>query len=98
MHQRSSLSANSARARKLLATTSLSAVALLSGCVGEAHNLGEDEPISEEPASSCDVALDASGDLLVQTQAEVDALSGCRELPGNLFIDLPEGVESLSLA
>jgi hypothetical protein len=98
MHQLSVLSANSVVARCLLAATSLSAVALLSGCDGEAYNLGEDDPVGEEPASSCDVALDAAGTLLVQTQADVDALSGCRELPGNLFIDLPDGAESLSLA
>lgn len=99
MHQRSSLSANPARARNLFAMTSvLSAAALLSGCDGDAYNLGEDEPVGEETASPCDVSIGASGTLLVETQADVDALNGCRELPGSLFIDLPEGAESLSLA
>jgi hypothetical protein len=98
MHQRSYLSANSTRALIGLALTSLSAVALLSGCDGGAYNLGEDEPVGEQLEGACDVSIGASGTLVVQTQADVDALSGCRELPGNLFIDLQEGAESLSLA
>jgi hypothetical protein len=99
MHQRSSLSANPARVRNLSALTSaLSAAALLFGCDGDAYNLGEDEPVGDEPASTCDVSIGASGTLFVETQADVDALSGCRELPGSLFIDLPDGAASLSLA
>jgi hypothetical protein len=98
MHQRFYLSANSTRARIGLAVTSLSAVALLSGCDGDAYNLGEDEPAGEQLEGACDVSIGASGTLVVQTQADVDALSGCRELPGDLFIDLQEGAESLSLA
>jgi hypothetical protein len=98
MHQRSSLSVNSARARHLLALTSLSAVALLSGCDGDAYNLGEDEEPGEQE-STCKVEVSSSGSIFALNQADVDALGGCRELPGTLYIRVPaEEQETFSLA
>jgi hypothetical protein len=88
MHQRSSLSVNSARARRILAATSLAALAGLSGCNGDAYNLGEDEAPGEQ-GGACNVDVSSSGSIFALNQADVDALSGCRELPGALYIRVP---------
>lgn len=103
MHQRPSLSESSAFTRRVSSATSffaalLPAFALLSGCDGEAHNVGEDDPAGEEAARTCDVAVTPWGTSFVRTQADVDALSGCREIPGNLVINVPSDGESLTLA
>jgi len=104
MHQRTShpsaaRSSTLASARHLLGLTSLSAVACLAGCNGDALNLGEDTP-GADPVQESTCSVDPSSvSVFAGTQAEVDALAGCRELPGNLFIDVPEeGGEGLSLA
>jgi hypothetical protein len=88
MHQRSSLSANSARVRRILAATSLATLACLAGCSGDAYNLGEDEePGAQE--SDCNVDVSSSGSIFALNQADVDRLGGCRELPGTLYIRVP---------
>jgi hypothetical protein len=88
MHQRSSLSANSALARCILAATSLATLAGLSGCNGDAYNLGEDEG-PDEQESTCVVEVSSSSSIFALSQADVDRLSGCRELPGSLYIRVP---------
>jgi hypothetical protein len=93
MHQRSSHPVKPAFARRMSAALSLSALVLpalacLSGC-GEAYNLGADEPAAEEE-STCDGLVSTSGTFFARNQAEVDALRGCRELPGALQIRAPD--------
>jgi hypothetical protein len=68
---------------------SLSSLAYLAGC-GEAYNLGADEPAVEEEESTCNVGVSSSGSIFALNQADVDALSGCRELPGTLYVRVPE--------
>lgn len=93
---------STARARRTLATTALSALCVsasaLPGCNGDALNLGADDPSAgATEASSCGADLSAVS-LFATTQAQIEALRGCRELPGNLYINAPEdGSEPLSL-
>lgn len=97
MHQRSSHCASPARARRILGATSLAALAYLSGCNGDAYNLGEDEPAVEEEGT-CNIDPGTSESIFTLDRANVEVLRGCRELPGNLYIRLPaEERETFSL-
>jgi hypothetical protein len=87
--QHSLNSANSPRARRLSRITSVSALAWLSACNGSAYNLGADAPVGAEE-STCNVDVDSSDTIFALNQADVDALRGCRSLPGSLQIRLPE--------
>lgn len=58
----------------------------LVACGSDAMSLGSNEAAVEE--GEC-LAGEITGDLVASTQADVDALSGCRELPGSLRIMTP---------
>jgi len=92
MHQRTIHSSTSALSRRILALAALSALGWgAGGCNGDALNLGEDDAVLDEvdDDGSCNVDP-ASVSVFAATQAEIDALSGCRELPGNLFINVSD--------
>lgn len=89
MHHPASLSLSPALARWIVAAASLSSLASLAGC-GQAYNLGADEPAVEEEESTCNASFGPSDRILALNQANLDALSGCRELPGTLYVRAPE--------
>jgi hypothetical protein len=86
--QHESLKSNQgARPRVLALHTLLALPALLflAGC-GEAMSLGTDEaPVIGEEEETCSVGLE---DVVATTQAEIEALRGCRELQGSLTVRL----------
>jgi hypothetical protein len=98
MHQRSSLVSAShgserARTRWPLAVSALCALTCFSGCSDEPLNLGGDEQASLA-GSTCDVDLESFNNFYALNQADVVALRGCRELPGDLYIRIPESEQA----
>lgn len=92
MHQRIIDSSRSARSRRVGALVTFSVLAWgAGGCHGDALNLGEDDPVVDEVSDDGNCGVDPSSiSVFAETQAEINALSGCRELPGNLFINVPK--------
>jgi hypothetical protein len=83
--------AHSRRSRSFAHTAAswvfLPALVGVAGCGSDALSLGTDEAAVEE--SVC-LAGEITGNIVVSTQAEVDALRGCQELPGSLRIRVPD--------
>jgi hypothetical protein len=71
-----------------LAALSLPALFSLVGCDGDALNLGNDDAVDSEEESTCAFV---SGNVFATTQADIDALEGCRELPGPVYVRIPPG-------
>lgn len=82
--------------RSWRAARGLPALVALAGC-GDAGglNLGSHDETVEIAASTCAI----TSNVLATTQAEIDALRGCRELPGDLVVRVPvDDPQSLSFA
>jgi hypothetical protein len=75
--------------RSLLTIASLSALTCFAGCGDEPLNLGGDEQASLAEGT-CGVDVESFNSIYALNQADVDALSGCRELPRHLHIRIPE--------
>jgi hypothetical protein len=69
--------------------------ASLLGCSGDSVNMGENE--AEQSAlpstSRCLESTSLEGDVIVRTQADVDALEGCEVIEGDLHIAAFEGAD-----
>jgi len=73
----------------------LPAIVGLVGCGSDAMSLGSNEVAVEQ--GEC-LAGELTGDIVASSQADIDALSGCEELPGSLRIVTPAGAPgSISL-
>jgi hypothetical protein len=64
----------------------LPALIALAGCGSDAMSLGSNEVAVAQ--SEC-LAGPIDGDLIASSQADIDALRGCRELPGSLRVVVP---------
>jgi hypothetical protein len=70
------------------------ALLALAGCSSDAMSLGSNEVAVED--SECRAPIE--GDIVASNQADIEALRGCRELPGSLRIAIPRwSTETISL-
>jgi len=61
-------------------------VLLAAACSGETVDLGEVSRDITSSSSQCQESTLVAGDVLVEDQAQLDALVGCEEIEGNLYV------------
>jgi hypothetical protein len=63
-------------------------VALLAACSGDVVNIGDGEPPREPPPSysRCIESPTLEGTVVVNDQAQLDALDGCETIAGDLYV------------